>query len=797
MQIQKIAKGLSKTPLTIACVVALGLALGATTLVYSVVDGVLLKTLPYRDPDRVVVIWETNAQRGRFENVASPANFFDWKDAVRGLSGLAAVTLTFQSTFGHPGPPEEVPVQYVSGRLFEILGVDAALGRTFTPEEDRQGNDAALISHRLWQRRFGGDPAVVGRRVQIGGQPRTVVGVMPAGFSVLDPAVDLWVPMGFDERGRTSRGRYLIGIGRLAGGVSIVQAQTEMTQIAATLTARYPAFNTGWGARVVPVHGQITGKIRPALLMLLGAVGLVLLIACVNVANLLLARGISRRREIAVRSSLGASRGRIVAALLAESGLIALGGALAGYGLAYAGLRALQAQATGTNAIPRLDSVTLDWRVAAVALAVATAAAVIAGLLPALESTRVDLTETLRDSSRGATSARSHRLRRGLVVAEVALAVTLLSGSALLIRSLMRVLDVDPGFRSSGVLTARVSLSRDRYESGAAQAQFFERLNERLASLPGVTASGAVNFLPVTGIGAGTSFTVAGRPAPRPGQEPVTEVRIISGDYFGAMGIPLRRGRAFQSTDNAQARVVIINDALAKAVFPTEDPLGRELVVAWNDPAPDRIVGVVGDVRHEGMETPARPTVYFPHTRSEWLMMSVTVRTSGDPQALGPSLIREVRQLDATLPVSAVQSMDMVISDVVATRRLVMLLLTIFAGVALVLAGLGIYAVMAHSVAERRGELAIRMALGADGSRVLRLVMGQAVLTTAVGLALGLLGAIVVTRLMTGLLFDVRPADPVALAGALAVLGIVALVASWLPGRAAASIEPLQAMRTE
>ena len=426
MQIQSIAKGLSKTPLvTIACVLALGLALGATTLVFSVVDGVLLKSLPYRDPDRVVVIWETNAQRGRFENVASPANFLDWKDAARSLSGLAAVTLTFQSTFGQPGPPEEVPVQYVSGRLFEILGVDAAVGRTFTPEEDLPDHDAALISHRLWQRRFGGDAAIVGRRVQIGGQPRTLVGVMPAGFSVLDPAVDLWVPMGFDERARTMRGRYLIGVGRLAGDVSIAQAQTEMTQIAATLTARHPEFNTGWGARVVPVHGQITGKIRPALLMLLGAVGLVLLIACVNVANLLLARGISRRREIAVRSSLGASRGRIVGALLAESALIALGGALVGYGLAYAGLRALQAQASGTNAIPRLESVTLDWRVAAVALTVATVAAVIAGLLPAIESTRVDLTETLRDSSRGATSGRSNRLRRGLVVAEVALAVTL------------------------------------------------------------------------------------------------------------------------------------------------------------------------------------------------------------------------------------------------------------------------------------------------------------------------------------------------------------------------------------
>jgi putative ABC transport system permease protein len=798
MQIHRIAKGLSKTPLvTLACVLALGLALGATTLVYSVVDGVLLKTLPYRDPDRLVVVWETNARRGRFENVAAPANFLHWQDAARTLR-LASVGSTYRATFGQPGPPEEVPAQRVSGRLFEIVGVDAATGRTFTPDEDRPGNDVALISHGLWQRRFGGDAAIVGRRLPINGEPRTIVGVMPAGFSVLDPTVEVWMPSGFDERARTPRGRSLTVIGRLAPNASLAQAQSEMTQIAANLTAKFPAFDTGWSARVVPMHGQITGKIRPSLLLLLGAVGLVLLIACVNVANLLLARGVSRRREIAVRSSLGASRGHIVAMLLAESGLIALGGALLGYALAYAGLRGLQAQALDANAIPRLDGVSLDWRVAAVALGVATSAAVIAGLLPAIESTRVDLTETLRDSSRGATSGRSNRLRRSLVVAEIALAVVLLAGSGLLIRSLIRLLDVDTGFTSSGVLTARVSLSGDRYEEATARTQFYQSLTERLVALPGVRATGAVSHLPVTGIGAGTSFTVVGRPAPAPGQEPVTDVRIISGDYFGAMGIPLRNGRAFASTDTGpQARALIINEALAKAIFPDEDPLGRELIVSWYDTGPDRIIGIVGDVRHEGMEVPARPTVYFTHERSAQSVMHLTVKTAGNPDALGLSLTREVQQLDPTLPVSAVQPMDAVVADGVATRRLVMLMLTIFAGVALVLAGLGIYAVMAHSVAERRSELAIRMALGADGSRVLRLVMGQAALTTAIGLGVGLLGAIVVTRLMTGLLFDVRPADPVALASALAALGVVALVASWLPGRAAASIEPLQAMRTD
>ena len=348
------------------------------------------------------------------------------------------------------------------------------------------------------------------------------------------------------------------------------------------------------------------------------------------------------------------------------------------------------------------------------------------------------------------------------------------------------------------MLTARVSLSGDRYDAGAAQAQFFERLNERLAALPGVTGGRRRQLPAGHGRRRGHQLHGGGRPAPAPGQEPVTEVRIISGNYFGAMGIPLRHGRAFLATDTgAQARVVIINDALAKAMFPAEDPLGRELIVSWNDTGPDRIVGVVGDVRHEGMETPARPTVYFPHTRSEWSVMSVAVRTGGDPEALGPALIREVQRLDATLPVSAVQSMDAVIADVVATRRLVMLMLTVFSAVALVLAGLGIYAVMAYSVADRRSELAIRMALGADKARMLRLVLGQSAVTTAIGLALGLAGAIAVTRLMTGLLYDVQPSDPVALAAAMAVLALVALIASWLPGRAAAAVDPLQAMRMD
>ena len=796
MRLPKTLRALLRTPLvTAAAVGALGLALGAVTLVASVVDGVLLRQLPYAEPERLAVIWETNAPRGRFENVVSPANFLHWKDATRSFSDLAAVTLTFRATFGEPGPPEEVPQQLVSGRLFEILGVAAARGRTFTPEEDRPGNDVALVSHRLWQSRFGGDPGLVGRRVRISGEPKTIVGVMPPGFAVLDPTVDVWMPIGFDERARTPRGRYMIVIGRLADGASVAAAQSEMTAISSNLTAKFPDFNTDWSSRVVPMHGQITGKVRPALLLLVGAVGLVLLIACVNVANLLLARGVARRREIALRASLGEPRWRTVAALLMESGGIAVAGAAMGAVLAFAALRALQSS-DAADAIPRLDSVVLDWRVALASFAVAAVAALVAGLLPALVSTRVNLVETLRDAGRSATSAGDSRIRRVLVVAEVALAVILLAGSGLLIRSLVRLLELDPGFRSEHVLTARLSLAGEQFADAAARTQFFTRLGDRLEATPGVSDAGMVSFLPTTGIGAGTGFTVVGRPDPAAGQDPVADIRIVNGDYFGALGIPVRRGRAFEATDSARSSgVVVVNDALVQQLFRDEDPLGRSLQIAWNSEGPHRIVGVVGDVRHESLETPPRPTIYFTHAQSATSVMYVTMRTAAAPEAFAAQLAAEVRALDPTVPVSALQSMDAVMADGVATRRLVMSLLTGLAVLALVLAGLGIYAVMAYSVAERRPELAIRIALGADAMRVYRLVIGHSAVTIAVGLVIGLAGALALSRVMTGLLYEVRPADPVALFGAVAALTFIGLLASWLQGRAAAAVDPARALQ--
>jgi putative ABC transport system permease protein len=781
-----------------ASIVAMALAIGATTLVFSVVDGVLLRPLAFRDPGRLAVIWETNARQASFENVVSPGNYVDWRDSVRTFEGLAAVSLTFNATMGEPGPPEEVPTQFVSANVFPLLGAQAERGRTFSAAEDIPQSTVAVISHRLWQRRFGADPATVGRTVRISGEPRTIVGVMPPKFAILDPSVDLWRPIGFDETTRGRQGRWLTVVGRLAAGTTAPQAQAEMDHIVSWLTKKYPEMDTGWGARVVPMHEQMTGSIRRALLTLLGAVGLVLLIACVNVANLLLARGASRRREIAVRVALGAGRMRVVTGLLAESIVLALAGGFGGLGLAALGLRGLRHLADRTGAIPRLDAVDLDLRVIAVALAVTSAAAILAGVLPAFEATRLDLVRALRDGNRGGTSMRAARTRRLLVAAEVALALILTAGAGLLVRSLVRLLDVPPGFTPDRVLTARIPLSGDRYEAPAARTDFYQRLGERLASLPGVTAAGGVSYLPLTGIGSATGFEVVGRPKPAPGQEPVTDVRIISGDYFRAMGIPLHRGRLLTYSDTGpNARVVVISDSLARAIFPNEDPIGRQLEVQWFDPGPDRIVGVVGDVKHEGLESLNRPTIYWPHSRSASPVMTMAVRTMGSPEPLEATVVSEVQRLDPTLPVSDIQPMTQVIADSVATRRLVMLLLTGFAGVALLLAGVGIYAVMAYSVAERRSELAIRMALGAARGSILRLVVGQGLRTTALGLGVGLCGALALTRVLDSMLFDIRPTDPIALLGAAATLAIVALAASYVPGRSAAATDALGALHVE
>ena len=790
----------ARTPLASAAAFgALALAIGASTLVFSVVNGILLQPLAYKDPDRLAVVWESNLPRGRMENVVAPANFLYWRDRQHVFTDMAAISPAFRVSVSAPGQaPEMIAQQSVTAALFPLLGVSPAVGRAFIEAEDVGQKQLAVVSHRYFVTRLGGDAHAIGRLLQINGQPHEIVGVMPTGFNALDPDADIWTTMGFTEVSRTPRGRYLSTIARLKPGVSLDVAQAELAGIAAELTRKFPEFDTGWSARVVPMHRQVTGTIRPALLLLLGAVGCVLLIACANVANLLLARGTARRRELAVRSALGASRGRLVRQLLTESLLMSAIGGLAGWALAAGGLRWLRHAVTDSSTVPRLAEVTLDLRVVLFAMLASLAAALIAGLLPAIAATRLALTAALRDGVHGATSVAGARLRPLLVGLEVALAIVLLSGAGLLVRSLMQVLDVNPGFTSAGVVTAQLALSESQYATAESRTAFFDRVITKFAALPGVSSVGAVSFLPMSGMGSATSFETIGRPRPPVGQEPVTDVRIVRGDYFRAMSIPLIAGRVFESTDSGDhARVVIINQALADQQFPGQDPLGHELVIAWDSPLPDRIVGVAGNVRHDSLEAPVRPMIYWPHTRFSNDFMAVVVKTDRLAAALAPELTRVVRSTDATVPLDTIRAMADVTNQTVATRRLVMWLLAIFAGLALVLAALGLYAVMTAVVAERRAELAVRVALGAGPSRVVRLVVGQALLTTLGGAVVGLVAARLASRLLAGLLYEVTPSDPWALGGATAALAAVAVLASAIPGRAAARVDPMEALKAE
>ena len=790
----------ARTPLaTAAALGALALAIGASTLVFSVINGILLRPLGYRDPSELVVVWETNVPRGRMENSVAPANYLYWRDRQHAFTDIAAVSLTFSVSVLTPGQaPEMVPQQMVSAALFPILGVEPAFGRAFTEKEDAAQSQLVVVSHRYWRTRLGGDPAALGRLLRIEGQPYTVIGVMPSGFSALDPDADIWVPVGFTEASRTPHGRYLATIARLKPGMAIPVAQTDMTSIAAELTRKFPAFDTGWGARVVPMHQQVTGQIRPALLMLLGAVGCVLLIACANVANLLLAGATARRRELAIRAALGASRLRLIGQLLGESVLLAAAAGAAGWMLAAVGLRILKSVVTDSATVPRLMDVTLDARVVAFATALSLVAAILAGLVPAFAATRIALVESLKDGLRGSTSAAGARLRPLLVGLEVALAVVLIAGAGLLVRSLLNVIDVKPGFETDGVQTLKLSLSGDRFSKPEARTAFYDELIAKTAALPGVSAAGAVSFLPMTGLASATSFEVIGQPKPAAGLEPVAEVRIIEGDYFRAMGIPLVRGRLFQSTDTGdRAHVVIVNQALADGLFPGQDALGHELLISWDSPVPDRIVGIVGNIRHFNLETPTRPMTYWPHPRFSNEFMTLIVKTGQPAETLAPALGRIVRALDRSVPVATVRPMSDVLSRTLATRRLIMSLLAVFAMLALVLAALGVYAVTTATVAERRGELAIRVALGAGPARVARLVVGQALLMTIGGAIVGLAAAAVGGRLVAGLLFDVRPSDPLSLGGAVAVLIAVAVGASIVPGRVAARVDPMEALKAE
>ena len=787
---------------TVIAVAALAIGIGANTAIFSVVNTLLIQPPPYESPDRLAVIWEHNLPRDRKNNVISPGNFIHWREMQQSFVDIAAVggrpDNPLKVTLTGNGDPEEIRMQSVSASFFPLLGVNAAQGRVFSAEEDRPQSRVVVMSHRLWTRRYGGDPNMLQKSITLQGIPFTVVGIMPPGFSYMDKTVEIWLPIGFSAESRTPRGRWLTSLGRLKPGVTFEQAQTDMARVHAELTRLFPQFNTGWTARVVPLTDELTGGIKPALLVLLGAVGFVLLIACANVANLLLARATSRQRELAVRAALGAARGRIARQLIAEGLVLAVAGGVAGLLLAWWAIHLARVAVAERLPIQRLDAVQLDGWVLLFTLVASLVSGVLFGIVPALSASGAALTDALKEGGRTGSGRRGKHTRNALAVVEIALALVLLVGAGLLVRSFIRLLNVDPGFNSERVVTMNISLPRSRYPEPAQLIQFYQRLLDRADALPGVEASSANSFLPLTGLGAATGFEVVGWPKPEPGAGPVCDVRVIANDYFKVMGIPLIKGRLFEQDEALDSKdKVIVNATLAAKYWPNEDPIGKRIKISWNDDREDEIIGVVGDVRHLALETEPRPMTYWPYPRFPYNGMALAIRTKNDPLSIAQSVVSIVREQDPNLAVAGIKTLEELVDDSVAQRKLTMVLLGVFAGAAMLLAGVGIYGLIGYTVSQRTQEIGIRMALGAKAGDVLRMVLRQAAMLAGAGIVLGAVGAALLTRFMAGMLYQVEPLDVTTFAAVAAVLAAVALLAAFVPGRRAARVDPVIALRAE
>ena len=795
------ARLLGKAPVfTAVAVVALALGMGATTAIFSVVDAVLLQPLPFRDPERLLVVWEKNPTLNRYKLFVAPVNFEAWQKESRSVEQMAAFQDVRINLTGGPNghiDPEELKAERVSANLFPLLGVQAAVGRTFRVEEDQPGHaDFVLLSHSLWQRRFGGDPAIAGKAIRLREVPYTVVGVLPAGFAVMETGVDVFIPLGLNPNdARSANGRFLTVIARRTGSLEGVRG--ELDDIGARMERAQPALDKGWRPSVFVLEDELVGGVRRALWVLMGAVGCLLLMACVNVANLLLARGATRRKELALRRALGAGRGRMVAQLLAESMLLALGGGLAGMLLA-AGAITLLAHA-GPAGVPRLAQARIDFRLFAFALGVSVLTGILFGIAPALRDSGASLNSTLNEGGRGGTAGRSGRaMRNGLVVSEMALAVIVLIAAGLLIQSFIRLRRVDPGFQPAGVLTARVPLAGGRNSATGRRVAFFQQLTARVATLPGVRAVGAVNGVPLAGLGLGSQFAVDGRPAPSQEQRPMAVLRSVTPAYFQTMAIPLVAGRALTDADNQQAApAIVVNQTLARRFWPGASAIGGRIAIDQNPGRVAEIVGVVGDVKPERIDGEEWPTIYNPYAQVPVAAMTLTVRTAGEPMRLASALIREIHQLDSDQPVADVRPMEAVVDQAVANARFNTRLFAVFAGVAFVLAAVGIYGVVSYDVTERTNEIGIRMALGAQPKDVLKLVLGQGARLAVYGIVAGLVGAALLTRLMGAMLYGVNPTDAWTFAAISILLAIVALGASYLPSRRAMALDPVTALRHE
>ena len=789
---------------TAVALLTLALGIGATTAIFSVVNAVVLRPLPFPRSDRLIIALENNLQRGWTTFSVAPANFVDWARESRTFESMAAINESTAAIMAE-GHAEQVPATIASAELFTVYRAAPIRGRAFVAADDAPGAAAiAVIAYGLWQRRFGGDESIVGRVVTINERPTTIVGVMPQGFGRGNPDTDLWLPYTINRAQAERGGRTLTVIGRLADGADLAQARSEMDAIAGRLASAYPGTNAGWGVTLIPLEEAVVGTgVRRALMVLFGAVGLVLLIACVNVANLLSARSVSRQREISIRAALGANRWRLLRQLLTESLVLAAAGGLIGVFIAVWGVDLLLHLAPPS--IPRLDEVNIDVRVLGAGLAATAAAALIFGLMPALQSISARPDDTLKDTTRGTVNPGRRRMSQGFVVAEVALAVVLLVGAGLFVRSFIRLSNQPIGFRADQGLVFSLTLPEARYPSSQSVSQFYRTVLDRIRGIPGVVSAGATHALPFSGRDSVRPFiregeTVIGDNAP------TAEYRLVTPGYFAAMDIPVRRGREFTESDTiGQPGAVIINESFARRFFAGSDPLGLRLRQAGANPEIPwlTVVGVVGDVRHAGLSAEIRPEMFWAESQATWGAtlnrnrrgLTVVVRTAGDPLAMLPAIREQVAAVDPNRPLIEALPMRALVARSADVQRFSMVLLGLFASIGLVLAAAGVYGVMSYTVAANRREMGIRLALGARPRALLGQVLRTGFVMAAVGAAIGLAAAWMLGDVFAKQLFQTPPRDAPTFATVAALLLATALVACYVPARRAGRVDPIEALR--
>jgi len=789
----------------VVAVVSLALGIGANTTIFSVVNALLLKSLPYNDPDRIVLVWGDSPAQGNHRNQVSATDVADWR-TQNGVFEEVTTYSNWGAIFSDAGgEPERIPGMQVGDGYFKVMKAEPLLGRVFSPEEQEDGKDFVIVlGYGLWQRRFGGDPHVVGKTALLGGRPYTIIGVMPTTFrslpsSVIDPQAEFYRPVAekYDDEERDAR--HLRAIARLKPGVTIRQAQAEMITIANRIEQERPTSNKGYGVNLVSLSEDTVGGLRPTLFALFGAVVFVLLIACANVGNLLLTRAAARQKEIAIRAALGAGRVRLVRQLLTESVLLALVGGVAGLLLALWGTNFVES--IGSQVTPLLSGIDVDSRVLGFTILISVVTGIFFGLAPALLVSKPELNESLKEGGRSSGAGASrNRLRGTLVVTEIATALVLLVCAGLLIASVMRLRDVEPGFDPENLLTMNISLPSAKYPKPHDRATFYNNLVERVEALPGVRAAGVTSVLPLSDNFDGRGLAVEDRPKPR-GEEISVDLYITTPNYLRAMSIPTLRGRPLSGQDTETSPpVALVNERMAKELWADEDPLGKRIKFPGSEsnPQPWRtIVGVVNDVSQYALDKKAPMQIYLPQSQYPASFMSLVVQTTVAPAGLTAPVRNEVRAIDKDQAVFDIATMEQLLSDSISLRRFFMLLLVIFAGLALTLASVGIYGVMAYVVTQRTHEIGIRIALGAQTSDVLRLVVGEGMRLVVLGVGLGLIGAFVVTRLLASLLYGVSATDPLVYAGVAMLLTMIALLACYIPARRAMKVDPMVALRYE